>query len=111
MFVSLLEETRRRFPLSLFHYCLMATRERLDLHSLYLSLGPDAESRYRAYMALVAEDAAREAVPLAGRYFVGSRRFVARMAKRFGLDGPGSRLEWEEDGPAVVSLAPWARSQ
>ena len=34
-------------------------RERLDLHPLYLSLGADAESRYRAYLGLVAEDAAR----------------------------------------------------
>jgi putative transposase len=81
-------------------------RERLDLHPLYLALGPDAESRYRAYMRLVAEDAAREAVPLAGQYFVGSRRFVGRMAKRFGLAGPGSRVEWEEHGPGLVSLRP-----
>ena len=81
-------------------------RERLDLHPLYLALGPDAESRYRAYMGLVAEDAAREPVPLVGRYFVGSRRFVGRMAKKFGLAGPGSRVEWEEHGPALVSLRP-----
>jgi putative transposase len=80
--------------------------ERLDLHPLYLGLGADAPSRYRAYMGLVAEDAAREAVPLAGRYFIGSRRFVGRMAKKFGLAGPGSRVEWEEHGPALVSLQP-----
>ncbi len=81
-------------------------RERLDLHPLYLERGPDAQSRYRAYMGMVAEDAGREALPLAGRHFVGSRRFVGRMAKRFGLDGPGSRVEWEEHGPALVSLRP-----
>ena len=80
--------------------------ERLDLHPLYLSLAPDAESRYEAYMALVAEDAGREAVALAGRYFVGSRRFVGRMAKKFGLGGPGSRVAWEEHGPRVFSLRP-----
>ena len=164
--VWLLQETRRRSPLSLFHYCLMTNRargrvgrlwqgrfrstlvgrdtcslrcmtyvdlnpvragivatpaeypwsghaalraedcERLDLHPLYLSLAPDAESRYEAYMALVAEDAGREAVALAGRYFVGSRRFVGRMAKKFGLGGPGSRVAWEEHGPRVFSLRP-----
>jgi hypothetical protein len=81
-------------------------RERLDLHPLYLALCPDAASRYQAYMALVAEDRAREAVPLAGRYFIGSRRFVGRMARKFGLAGPGSRVEWEEHGPGLVSLRP-----
>jgi len=78
----------------------------LDLHPLYLGLGADAASRYRAYMGLVAQDAAREAVPLVGRYFVGSRRFVRRMAKKFGLAGPGSRVEWERHGPGLVSLRP-----
>jgi putative transposase len=196
LFLSLLQETRRRFPLSLFHYCLMTNHVhlflqvgladtlsramhwlsttfvgrfnrgrgrvghlwqgrfrstiverdayflrcmtyvdlnpvraglvatpaeypwsghaalraedggRLDLHPLYLALGADAASRYRAYLGLVAEDAGREAVPLAARYFIGSRRFVGRMAKKFGLAGPGSRVEWEEHGPGLVSLRP-----
>ena len=78
----------------------------LDLHPLYLALGPSPEARYRAYMALVAEDAGREALPLADRYFVGTRRFVRRMQKRFGLDGPGSRVEWEGHGQGLASLRP-----
>jgi putative transposase len=80
--------------------------EQLDLHPLYLELGPDPASRYRAYTALVAEDAARDALPLATRHCVGSRRFVGRMAKRFGLAEPGSRVEWQEHGRGIVSLCP-----
>ena len=66
--------------------------ERLDLHPLYLELGPDAASRWRAYQAIVAAERAREPVGLAGAYFVGSRRFVARMERRFGLDALAGRL-------------------
>ena len=104
-----LEETRRRSPLSLFHDCLMLRAEdfgRLDLHPLYLHLGPDAESRYGAYMALVAADVGREPLAFAGRYFAGSRRSLGSMAKKFGLAGPGARDEREEHGVWVFSLRP-----
>ena len=79
---------------------------RLDLHPLYLSLGEDWPSRRRVYQGLLAQDAGREAVPLAGRYFVGRRRFARRMERKLGLAGPGARVEWEEVGSGLVSVRP-----
>jgi putative transposase len=58
----------------------------LDLHPLYFEAGPDARLRYRHYMELVNQEAQRPLVSLANEYFVGSRRFVNRMARKFGLD-------------------------
>ena len=78
----------------------------LDFHPLYLALGPDAASRWRAYGAIVAEEAAREPVGLAGAYFVGSRRFVARMERRFGLAAGTGRLARRALAGGVVWTGP-----
>ena len=106
LFPPLLAEARARFPLALYNYCLMTNHVHLlfrvgrddtlskAMHwPLYLELGADAPSRYRRYEALLAEEASREPVGLAESYFVGSRRFVGRMERRFGFGtGRGRRL-------------------
>ena len=58
----------------------------LDFQRLYMALGEDAPLRYEHYMNLLAEEARRPAVSLATEHFVGTRRFVMRMARRFGLE-------------------------
>jgi len=61
-------------------------RLELDFHRLYLEMGKDAASRYVKYMSLMSEEAARPAVSLAREYFVGTRRFVRKMVRRFSLE-------------------------
>jgi REP element-mobilizing transposase RayT len=60
--------------------------QELDFHPLYLKAERNAASRYASYMGLLAEECARPALSLATEYFVGTRRFVSRMVKRFSLD-------------------------
>jgi putative transposase len=79
---------------------------RLDLHPLYLAMGADAASRYRAYQGLLADEAQRQPVPLAREYFVGSTRFVRRMERRFGLDGIGARLRRRVLSPGILCIGP-----
>jgi len=57
--------------------------EHISLHDLYLELGADPASRYRAYREILATEAAREPFSLATAYFLGSPRFVSRMERRF----------------------------
>jgi len=64
----------------------------LDIHPLYLDLGPDPASRHRAYCELLAEEAAREPFTLATAYFLGSPAYVRRMELRFGLEGRAAGL-------------------
>ena len=59
-----------------------------------------------AYAGLLAAERQSDAVTLAGKYFVGSPRFVARMPKRFGLSGPGARLRREALGGGLVWVGP-----
>ena len=66
----------------------------------------DAASRYQACMELLAEEASRPPQSLATTYFVGSRRFVRRMEKRFGLDAPGRSVERRPLGARVVACGP-----
>ena len=69
----------------------------------------DAASRYQRYMRnmeLLAEEASRPPQSLATTYFVGSGRFVRRMAKRFGLDAPGRSVERRPLGAGVVACGP-----
>jgi putative transposase len=80
--------------------------ERLDFHSLYLELGGDAASRYRAYADMVSEEMARPPVPLATKYFVGRPAFVRRMEARFGLRVGRGYLEWQPLGGGVVASGP-----
>jgi len=61
----------------------------LAFHPLYLGLGAQAASRYRAYMELLADEAARPAQSLATTYFVGSRRFAEGEAGK--RRGSGAR--------------------
>ena len=81
-------------------------RKQLAFHPLYMDLAADAASRYRKYMALLAEEASRPPQSLATTYFVGSRRFVRRMEKRFGLDAPGRSVERRPLGAGVVACGP-----
>jgi putative transposase len=78
----------------------------LDFHPLYLEVGPDAPSRYRFHTAMLAEEAARPAVSLATRYFVGTAWFVRKMEKRFGLGGRGAFIERADLGSGIVSVGP-----
>ena len=78
----------------------------LDFHPLYLELGADAPSRYRRYEALLAEEASREPVGLAGSYFVGSRRFVGRMERRFGFGTGSGRLSRRPLAGGVILSGP-----
>jgi len=64
----------------------------LDFHTLYLDGGVDAASRYRSYMRLLADEAARPPASLATKYFVGSSNFVSRMEERFGWAKRRDRL-------------------
>ena len=57
--------------------------EQIALHELYLGLGADPASRYRAYLEVLASEAAREPLSLATAYFLGGPRFVGRMETRF----------------------------
>ena len=78
----------------------------LDVHDLYLGLGRDVETRYRAYQELVAEEAARPAFSLARVHFAGTARFVRRMETRFEV-GTGDRgTRWIRLGRGVVACAP-----
>ena len=78
----------------------------LDVHDLYLGLGPDVEARYRAYQELLADEASRPAFSLARVYFAGSARFVSRMEARFGV-GTGARgARRIRLGRGVVASAP-----
>ena len=67
----------------------------------------DAASRYQTCMELLAEEASRPPQSLATTHFVGSRRFVPRMEKRFGVDGPGRRVERR---PSEQASSPPARA-
>jgi len=80
--------------------------ETLALHPLYVELGVDAGSRYRAYMALLEAEAARPAESLATTYFVGSARFVRRMEDRFGLDQPGRSVAHRRLAGGIVASGP-----
>ncbi len=64
----------------------------LDFHPLYLDGGADAASRYRLYMKLLGDEAARPPTSLATKYFVGSPGFVSRMESRFGWAERRDRL-------------------
>jgi len=77
----------------------------LDLHDFYLDLGPDGGSRYRAYQALLAEEAHRPAHSLARVYFAGTPRFVGRMESRFGFAG-ARRPRRVDIGSGVVCSMP-----
>ncbi len=59
----------------------------LDMHPLYVASAPDAACRYALYLKALREEAVRPPVPLAREHFIGSRRFVGRMVKKFGLEG------------------------
>ncbi len=65
-----------------------------------------AASRYQTCMELLAEEASRPPQSLATTDFVGSRRFVRRMEKRFGLDAPGRSVERRPLGAGVVARGP-----
>jgi len=57
----------------------------IDLHRIYLELGKDKGARYRAYLKLLEEEAAREPYSLANTLFIGGRRFARRLRTRFGM--------------------------
>lgn len=81
----------------------------IRIHEIYRALGSDNAKRYQNYLRLVAEEAARPPRSLAGVLFVGSKRFVARMQKRFGvLDVARPRTEVFDlgDGATKLSLRP-----
>jgi putative transposase len=78
----------------------------LDVHPLYLDLGPDPASRHRAYCELLADEAAREPFSLATVYFLGSPRFVGRLERRFGLGGRGAFLTRRLLGGGLVCVGP-----
>jgi len=78
----------------------------LDFHPLYLEGGSDAASRYASYRALLDREAKRPAPTLATEYFVGRARFVARMARRFGVAGEGAFIRRRSLGSDIFSLGP-----
>lgn len=69
----------------------------IPLHKAYLELGENPRERYRAYMRAVREEAARPPYSLAGTLFVGSKRFIWKMRRRFSVsdaddESPGIQL-------------------
>jgi len=78
----------------------------LDFHDLYLELGGDAATRYRAYLGLLGEEAQRPGFSLARVHFVGSPRFVRRMETRFGVRAGEHGLRRIRVGPGVVASVP-----
>ena len=77
----------------------------LDFHDLYLESGPDAATRYRRYLELLAEEAARPAVSLATDYFVGTPKFVRRMERRFGFHERPAKLVERPLAPSGLIVA------
>ncbi|NQT87772.1 hypothetical protein HQ560_13470 [bacterium] len=78
----------------------------LDMHPLYVELGPSPDSRYAAYQDLMAEEAARPAISLARAHFVGRKRFVERMLSRFGLTERRRSLEQVELDDGILCITP-----
>jgi putative transposase len=83
----------------------------LDLHELYLGLGGDEATRYRAYLDFLAEEAQRPGFSLARVHFVGSPRFVARMEARFGVQAGERRVRHIRAGRGVVASVPLQGTQ
>ena len=77
--------------------------ERISLHELYLELGADPASRYRAYRGILADEAAREPFSLATAHFLGSPRFVSRMERRF---APNAGLQRRFVGGGLIWIGP-----
>ena len=68
------------------HSDLLAERETFIMpHKSYLELGRDKDSRRRAYLKLLDEEAKRKAYSLAETLFVGSENFTLKLQKRFGI--------------------------
>lgn len=80
--------------------------ERVELHPLYLRLGETRTARQLTYAQLLADALQRKPVPLAREYFIGSGEFVARMARRFGLTTPRTRIRQHDVGAGLVALGP-----
>jgi putative transposase len=77
----------------------------VDFHRLYLDSGRDAQSRYTFYAGVLAEEAARPTISLATEYFVGTPKFVSRMAERFGMEG-GRVMKYEVLDSGVTCAGP-----
>ena len=77
--------------------------DHIALHDLYLELGADPASRYRAYRDILADEAARPPFSLATAYFLGSQRFVSRMERRFAT---GAGLRRTPLGGGLVCVGP-----
>jgi len=78
----------------------------LDIGEPYLGLGADAAERYERYREFLAEEASRPPVSLAKAYFVGTPRFVGRMAARFGLAEGGRSLRRMQLGSGLMCVEP-----
>lgn len=78
----------------------------LDTHDLYLGLGSDPESRYRAYREILAEEAARGPFSLARVHFVGRQAFVRRMEARFATGSPGQGIRHIPLPDGIIASAP-----
>lgn len=87
-------ETPADYPWSGHRYLAAEDESLLRLHRVYLELGGGPRSRYRTYLRLLAEEAGRSAQSLAPLLFAGTRGFVWRMRRRFGLqEGRPPRVE------------------
>jgi len=80
--------------------------ELLHFHPLYTELGTDPSARFAAYERILAEEAARPAISLANEYFVGTRSFVRRMERRFGLNRQGAFVRHVDLGSGVLCSGP-----
>jgi putative transposase len=82
----------------------------LDFHGAYLEGATSATERYRTYMSVLEDEARRPPLSLADDYFVGTKSFVARMEKRFGLRERQDRLVRStvaaDDGAPVIRVTP-----
>ncbi len=57
----------------------------VDQHRVYLELGQDREARYRAYLKVLEQEAARQPYSLANTLFIGRKVFTGRLQRRFGV--------------------------
>ena len=75
----------RDYPWSGHRHLATEDESIIRLHEFYLELGPDCESRYKAYRAILGEELARKPYSLAGTLFVGSGHFAQGLEKRLGI--------------------------
>ncbi|MFH1732830.1 MAG: transposase [Planctomycetota bacterium] len=79
------------------------------LHRDYVALGVDSATRYEAYLRIIEQEALRRPYSLAQTLFIGSKRFVCDMRRRFGVrrvdtDSPHIELIDLEEGVQAAEL-------